>query len=408
MKNGEVILVATNYRLGPLGFLSMGNNIIPGNAGMKDQVMALNWVKDNIENFGGDPNLVTIFGESAGSESVAMHIISPMSKGLFQRGIMQSGTAIGPSWGTITPEKAVRYANVLSEQLGCGQADNVVTCLQDKNMEDIIGLSYNVSQGRMFWVPVSDKDFSSEPFLPGDAEELMKSGQFNTEVEVIIGTNEAEGIMTMGSYIIDPSRWEETKNNIEILLPIYLFNIGDVADITDEDVDNMYKILNYYIGSVDNFNEAHIKELIQMCTDCDFLYGTYKTIKYFLEHEMTVFPYILTHRGTFSFSQRNGVPNMGVTHGDDLIYLFDPIYSLNLKLPENDWMLREVMTTAWINFATIGDPTPPDSGLTWAPVNAVNKYFNISGPYPVMENHNQEILRRMEFWDEVLAANDKN
>ena len=50
-------------------------------------------------------------------------------------------------------------------------------------------------------------------------------------------------------------------------------NIGDVADITDEDVDNMYKILNYYIGSVDNFNEAHIKELIQMCTDCDFLYG---------------------------------------------------------------------------------------------------------------------------------------
>ena len=247
MKNGEVILVAVNYRLGPLGFLSMGNNMISGNAGMKDQVMALKWVKDNIKNFGGDPNLVTIFGESAGSLSVAMHIISPMSRGLFQRGILQSGTAIGPSWGTVTPEKAVRFANTLSEKLGCAQADNVVTCLQDKNMEDIVGISYNISRERMIWVPVSDKDFSSEPFLPGDAEELMKSGQFNSEVEVIIGTNEAEGIMTMGGYVIDPSLWEETKNNIETVLPMYMFKIGEEMDITDQDVDNMYKILNYYI-----------------------------------------------------------------------------------------------------------------------------------------------------------------
>lgn len=65
-----------------LGFLSTEDDILPGNYGMKDQVLALEWVKSNIEKFGGDPNKVTIFGESAGSVSVGLHLLSPMSKGI--------------------------------------------------------------------------------------------------------------------------------------------------------------------------------------------------------------------------------------------------------------------------------------------------------------------------------------
>lgn len=64
-----------------LGFLSTEDDILPGNYGMKDQVLALKWVKSNIEKFGGDPNKVTIFGESAGGVSVGLHLLSPMSKG---------------------------------------------------------------------------------------------------------------------------------------------------------------------------------------------------------------------------------------------------------------------------------------------------------------------------------------
>lgn len=89
----EVILVTINYRLGVFGFLSLQSKNIPGNAGMKDQVAALKWVKSNIENFGGDPNNITIFGESAGAASVSFHLISPLTKGLFKRAIIQSGSA---------------------------------------------------------------------------------------------------------------------------------------------------------------------------------------------------------------------------------------------------------------------------------------------------------------------------
>ena len=83
-----VIVVSVNYRLGALGFLSMGTETVPGNAGLRDQSLALEWVNRNIGYFGGDANLVTIFGESAGGLSVSLHITAPQSKMNFQRAIM--------------------------------------------------------------------------------------------------------------------------------------------------------------------------------------------------------------------------------------------------------------------------------------------------------------------------------
>ena len=84
----NVVVVTINYRLGPLGFLSMGNEEVPGNAGLRDQSLALKWVNQNIANFGGNPGMVTIFGESAGALSVSLHLLSPLSAGLFQRQAM--------------------------------------------------------------------------------------------------------------------------------------------------------------------------------------------------------------------------------------------------------------------------------------------------------------------------------
>ena len=90
-----VILVTVNYRLGILGFLSLGDDVISGNMGLRDQSLALQWVKENIDNFGGDSKKVTLFGESAGGGSVMAHVLSPRSSGLFDRAIMQTPSAGG-------------------------------------------------------------------------------------------------------------------------------------------------------------------------------------------------------------------------------------------------------------------------------------------------------------------------
>eukprot|EP00095_Tigriopus_kingsejongensis_P005960 maker-scaffold2255_size18018-snap-gene-0.9 protein:Tk05960 transcript:maker-scaffold2255_size18018-snap-gene-0.9-mRNA-1 annotation:"esterase fe4" len=88
----DVILVKVAYRLGPLGYLNLGHEMIPGNQGMWDQRLGMRWVQENIAAFGGDPTKVTIFGESAGSMAVMYHLTSPSSVGLFSAAIAQSGS----------------------------------------------------------------------------------------------------------------------------------------------------------------------------------------------------------------------------------------------------------------------------------------------------------------------------
>lgn len=109
MDGDDIIMVSINYRVGILGFLSLGIPDVPGNMGLHDQVMALRWVQENIASFGGDPDTVTIMGESAGSWSAYYHLFSPLSEGLFHRIIAQSGTPMSPAYHEYLGDMAARY-----------------------------------------------------------------------------------------------------------------------------------------------------------------------------------------------------------------------------------------------------------------------------------------------------------
>ena len=262
----DVILVTINYRLGPLGFLSLGNEDVPGNAGLRDQSLALKWVNENIVNFGGDPGSVTIFGESAGSLSVALHLTSPLSEGLFHRAIMQSGTALAPSWGPITKEHALEYAKLSYSILSCDESEEVLTCMQSKSVAEIINLSKYVGGDKLIWMPVPDHEFIPEPFLPGDPETLLTHEKLNAN-EIIVGTNADEGLLNLFSVILDPNLWQGFRNDFDIIGTSALFNIVNISDITPKDVEKAHKIVEYYVGSVDNINENHLQGIINMFTD---------------------------------------------------------------------------------------------------------------------------------------------
>ena len=108
MDDGSVVLVTINYRLNTFGFFSLGTENVSGNQGLRDQQLALSWVKSNIAAFGGDPELVTIFGQSAGSYSVYQQVLSPQAKGLFKRAIGQSIGPLGISDVELSGEIATR------------------------------------------------------------------------------------------------------------------------------------------------------------------------------------------------------------------------------------------------------------------------------------------------------------
>lgn len=119
--NEGVIIITINYRLGSLGFLSTFDNNAVGNYGLKDSVMALKWIRDNIARFGGDPDNVTIFGESAGGAFVHYLMLSPSARGLFAKAISQSGSALCPWAFQPDPEEATHR---LARTLGLHWRDN--------------------------------------------------------------------------------------------------------------------------------------------------------------------------------------------------------------------------------------------------------------------------------------------
>ncbi|GFV73674.1 bile salt-activated lipase [Trichonephila clavipes] len=132
-----IILVTFNYRIGVFGFLSSGDSTCPGNMGLKDQVLAIRWVRENIDRFGGDPNAITIFGQGSGAASVLMHILSPQSQGLFSRAIMQSGSALC-DWAL--EGEPLGFAREIAQRAKCptDSSSAILDCMRLKPVMDIL------------------------------------------------------------------------------------------------------------------------------------------------------------------------------------------------------------------------------------------------------------------------------
>ncbi|CAB0040148.1 unnamed protein product [Trichogramma brassicae] len=118
LMENDVVLVSFNYRLGIFGFLNLNHPHATGNQALKDQNLVLRWVRQNIAAFGGNPNLVTIFGQSAGAVSVDLHVLSEMSAGLFSRSISMSGSPLCEQWGLQSNVEAEQEAYSVAAQLG--------------------------------------------------------------------------------------------------------------------------------------------------------------------------------------------------------------------------------------------------------------------------------------------------
>uniref|UniRef100_A0A8B9HSZ8 Neuroligin 4 X-linked a n=1 Tax=Astyanax mexicanus TaxID=7994 RepID=A0A8B9HSZ8_ASTMX len=183
---GNVIVVTLNYRLGVLGFLSTGDQAAKGNYGLLDQIQALRWIKENIQAFKGDPKRVTIFGSGAGASCVSLLTLSHYSEDLFQKAIIQSGTALS-SWAV--NYQPAKYTRMLAEKVGCNMLDTIdlVECLQKKNHKELIEQYITQAKYHIAFGPVIDGDV-----IPDDPQILMEQGEF-LNYDIMLGVNQGEG-----------------------------------------------------------------------------------------------------------------------------------------------------------------------------------------------------------------------
>ncbi|KDR24380.1 Esterase FE4 [Zootermopsis nevadensis] len=369
----QVVVVTFNYRLGVLGFLSLQNKEVPGNNGMKDQVLALKWVRNNIVKFGGDPDNITIFGESAGASSVHYHLLSPMSSRLFHRAISESGSALNP-WAYQTPDASVKLAFLLGEEFGVKTTDplQVLQVLRAAEPERLVVFIFTAlllpEVGALTGPTLDTKAVSGEVFLPDTPINLINAGKF-LKIPYIIGVNNEEGILA--TPIIKPFSWllRHVVNVFELALPFYAGQKIPKAHDMAVEVKNKY------------FNNSRplVLQYIDVITDFFFINGVYCTAQRQATHSSPVFSYEFSFDGTANVFKKlaGGTGFPGACHADDIPYLFRvEILKVNLKPGTPEYLTSVRMTKLWANFAKTGYPTPqPDpvlQNVSWKPISKSN------------------------------------
>lgn len=206
-----VIMVSVNYRLNALGFLNLGRKEAPGNAGLKDIRAALRWVKNNIRNFGGDEDNVTVFGHGSGGAAAIYLTLSDSCKGLFNRIISESGTLFTPRTFDANP---VATASQVAKSLGVNTVNteelmNIYTDVPLDKLEEAIG---NQMNAKSVFLPSVEDYCDSEPFLTDTPFNILQSKSFNA-VPAIFGLNTVEGLATILDYYTITSQIDRIKND---------------------------------------------------------------------------------------------------------------------------------------------------------------------------------------------------
>ncbi len=324
----DVVVVSMNYRVGVFGFfghaaLATEDSGYPyaGNQGLLDQRAALQWVHDNILAFGGDPANVTIFGESAGSFNVCAHVVSPMSSGLFQRAISESG---GCTVGIATADESQADAADIATTVGCDGAPDVLACLRGVPVDQLLNAygAFDLGSGRSA-ISVDGG------FLPAHPRALFDAGTF-TRVPYILGANSDEGtlffigstpITTPEEYTAElTTRFGTFAPQVEALYPLSSFP-------TPQDA------------------------LIRVVGDSSLVCSTYDVARRISrsKNDGHTFVYNFNHPIPLAF---NIVLHLGAFHGSEIPYVFGSVP------PPGIWdaQLSQKMQEYWSTFAEKGRP----------------------------------------------------
>lgn len=337
METGEVILVCPTYRSNAFGFLATGDEASPGNYGLKDQTMALRWVRDNVAAFGGDPESVTLMGHSAGSVSVNYHLISKLSEGLFKNAILLSGV-IDAKWGL--PLKDPReFVNRHAAAAGIEQPEKLTSLelvekLRKVPAKDLVEASQALKDWDILpvtnYVPAVEPEGTEGAFLTRNPREVLETGDFK-QVPVLTDILANDGINFVQPLLTAGEKYQEFNEKIYKVLPLILYMDGENPKMK-EIVDLVrFKYLGE-TGLVEG--EDGLARMQKMATD--YFYG--KPLIWLVEqlvkkNEQPAFVSQVTYEGQHSLGPMyTRFPRpYKACHGDELIQLF----RMPMIYPEN-------------------------------------------------------------------------
>lgn len=347
------IVVSMNYRLGPFGFFADESMGARGNAGFEDQQLALRWVHDHIASFGGNPEDVTIVGESAGGISVCLHLISPGSRGLFHAAISQSGLCDSPL-PVATDRRTIADQFIMT--LGCTGAADLAACMRGKTMEEVraandtSNIFSSASQRVRPWWPYVDSERAADAVLPGQFRERVEAGE-SGDVPVIIGWNADEGTLFIdlaarGGQVIDETLYHEAT-----------IELAEGVGQTQAAMEALYPLANYATPAL---------ALAAMVGDSQLACPSRRAARLLAAngHAVRVYHFEYTDAPFVLPMQPGGIP-LGAYHSAEIQYVFGRSSRIGQGTRFNDVerSILETMQPAWGRFVRTGDPSSAE--LTW-------------------------------------------
>uniref|UniRef100_A0AAR5QIG4 Carboxylic ester hydrolase n=1 Tax=Dendroctonus ponderosae TaxID=77166 RepID=A0AAR5QIG4_DENPD len=404
----NIVFVTFNYRLGPLGFATTEDDILPGNVGLKDQTKALKWIKENIKYFGGNPDTITIHGLSAGGASVHLHYMLPASRGLFIHGISQSGCALNP-W--VLAENVKEKTAKVASLLGCPTSNSkeIKTCLKSKPAREIVRAT-RVFQPFLYnpfspFGVVVDGKWASNPVLPEHPYMLLKKGKI-LDLPWIVSYTHDEGLYPAADFWADKQHLIDIDTKWNEIMPFILhYNESAPSDLKDE---ISQRIREHYLGSK-QVNRQTYSTLVEIVSDRLFKADIETSAR--LQNAVVrsdIYCYTFTYRGRVSKStaRAKSVVNLGVSHGDDTIYVFSTKFDTNST--EKDREMSKTLIDMITSFMKEGKP---NITTKWQPLikrhSGLLSQLNIAGPEDYEMEHVNEIGNR-EFWNRLPLAENHN
>ncbi|XP_037582033.2 acetylcholinesterase-1-like [Dermacentor silvarum] len=357
---GQVVVVTIAYRLQSYGFLYDGRENAPGNQAFHDQVLALKWIQDNIEVFGGDPDSVTLFGWSAGGISTGFHLLSPGSQSFFKRAIIQSAGVTNHGRAK-SPSTMLDYTKQFAQIFGCYNTSSEsnfssesIACLRSVNATLITSVEQTfVDIGIGRFEPIYGDEFlpveNSEASFPGDKD-------------VIIGHVANEGSIIIYNIFRDTfSQVLPPRNISKAEIIHYLGTMYSTLPLSE-----LLKLQSIYMDNISDFDYDRVREaFIQINSDSRMVCGTFMTALKLSNATATA----NTGKGVYVYEMdyvsrcNKRRPWFGMTHADETPLEFgrpfDPDYGCLPDIP-----FSKKLIDVWTNFAKGRRPIGP-SGAEW-------------------------------------------
>ncbi|XP_038079003.1 cholinesterase 1-like [Patiria miniata] len=403
----DIVYVSCNYRLNSFGFISTGDAELPGNYGLWDQVEALKWVKKYISEFGGDPNRVTIFGQSAGSGSVSMLTMGKPAWEYYDRAIAQSGSALSPWVIELDQDKARQDAFEVGRNAGCNDtrsSADLAACL--RNVDEVrlrVATTLVIAKTRNVipFVPVVDGEFITDNPI-----NLLKRGEFKKS-DFMTGTTRDEGsLLAARAFLrmLNDSDPFVNRTEFETKLGTYVYSY------TNDLILNAVKQQYVDWATADDPDTNFFETFVRITTDEPFVCPTDAVARTYAAAGEDTYLYHMTHvPSDRNFGER--VPWTGiVAHADELLFVFGfgllPGRDKNITAEEVS-MTMDTMRY-WTNFAKTGNPNTAypnqadgvDDAKLWAQFTIPELGYKEVAP----AMRDQRALRSAQcrFWNEYI------